>query len=142
MEKELTNERSPRRNFLSKLTGGAALFGLATLGAPLRLAAEPEADEERSPAPGKKSEVDVWLSKINGTHRVVYDATRPHEVMPFAWPRVFLMTNEQTGTPASHCAVVLVLRHEAICYAFQDAMWAKYNFAEVFKATDHGGAFQ
>jgi len=73
---------------------------------------------------------------------VVYDATRPHEVFPFAWPAVFLMTNAATGTPAEDCSVVVVLRHEAIPYAFKDKMWEKYHFADVFKAGDPGPAFQ
>ena len=142
MEQEQTNSRSPRRNFLGMLAGGgAALFGLAAM-APLRAAAEPKGGGDSAPAPGKKSEADQWFEKIKGTHRVVYDAPRTHEVMPFAWPRVFLITNEGTGSPAKDCGVVVVLRHEAIAYAFQDEMWAKYNFAEVFKATELGGAFQ
>lgn len=124
------------------LTRGAALFGLATLATPLRLSAQGKEGGESAPAGGEKSEADLWFDKVKGTHRVVYDATEPHEVMPFAWPRVFLMTNEQTGTPASDCGVVVVLRHAAICYAFKDEMWAKYNFVDVFKASEIGGAFQ
>lgn len=142
MEQEMTNERSPRRNFLGLLTGGAAYFGLAAIGTPLRLAAQTKAGGKGAPGSGQKSPADLWFDKIHGSHRVVYDAPRPHEIMPFVWPKVFLITNEQTGTPAADCGVVVVLRHDAICYAFKDAMWEKYGFAEVFKATDHGGAFQ
>ena len=142
MEQQLTNERSPRRNFLGLLTGGTAFLGLAALGAPLRLAARSNDDGHGAPTGGQKSEADLWFDKIKGTHRVVYDATQPHEVMPFAWPKVFLLTNEQTGSPATDCGVVVVLRHAAIGFAFQDAMWAKYGFAEVFKAGDPGPGFQ
>ncbi|MEO8588725.1 MAG: Tat (twin-arginine translocation) pathway signal sequence containing protein [Flavobacteriales bacterium] len=139
---EQTTERSPRRNFLGLLTGSAALVGLAALAAPLRLAAQAKGGGSSPKPTGTKSDADLWFDKIKGTHRVVYDATRPHEIMPFVWPKVFLLTNESTGTPATDCGVVVVLRHDAICYAFQDEMWAKYGFAEVFKAQDHGGAFQ
>lgn len=142
MEQELTNERSPRRNFLSKLASGAAMLGLATFAAPLRVAAESTGDQKPVPKPGDKSEADLWFDKVKGSHRVVYDATQPHEVMPFAWSRVFLLTNESTGTPPSDCGVVLVLRHSAICYAMKDEMWAKYGLDAVMKATDHGPAFQ
>jgi hypothetical protein len=142
MEQMQINERSPRRSFLRMLGSGAALFGLATLGTPLQLTAQTKAGGKGAPAKGQKSEADLWFDKVQGSHRVVYDATRPHEVMPFAWPRVFLMTNESTGTPATDCGVVVVLRHDAICYAFRDEMWAKYGFAEVFKASELGGAFQ
>lgn len=136
---EQTNERSARREFLGKVASGAAAFGLATLAAPLRLAAQ--ATGAQKPV-AKKGAADLWFDKVKGTHRVVYDATQPHEVMPFAWPKVFLLTNEATGTPPTDCGVVVVLRHSAICYAFTDEMWAKYGFTDVFKASELGPAFQ
>lgn len=138
MEKQL--QTSPRRTFLGMLTGSAALLGLTAIGAPLRVSAKGE--DEGTTGQNGTNEYDAWISKIKGSHRVVYDATQPHAIFPFAWPRVFLMTNEATGSPASDCGVVVVLRHDAIPYAFKDEMWAKYNFAEVFHAKDHGPAFQ
>jgi intracellular sulfur oxidation DsrE/DsrF family protein len=81
-------------------------------------------------------EADAWFDKVKGKHRVVFDAPAPHEVFTFAWPRVFMMTNVNTGTPESDIGVVIVLRHSAIPYAFGDAAWAKYKFGEVFKIDD------
>lgn len=144
MEENILNQTSKRRSFLGKLAAGAATLGLVSIGTPLRLDAQQKEPMKGGKAPGTKpkGEADLWFDKIKGRHRVVYDATRPHEIFPFAWPKVFLMTNEATGSPASDCGVVVVLRHDAIPYAFQDLMWAKYNFAEVFKAQEHGAAFQ
>ena len=79
---------------------------------------------------------------MKGKHKIVFDATRPNEIMPFAWPKIFMLTNAATGTPERENGVVVVLRHEAICYAFEDRLWAKYKFANVFKAGDVGHAFQ
>jgi intracellular sulfur oxidation DsrE/DsrF family protein len=141
MEENNFNKSTPRRSFLGMLATGATAVGLASLVTPLQLNGQAKkmtaAAKATSASPG-----DVWFNKVKGRHRVVYDATRPHEIFPFAWPKVFLMTNAATGSPASDCGVVVVLRHDAIPYAFQDNMWAKYNFAEVFKATDHGHGFQ
>ncbi|MDQ3051539.1 MAG: hypothetical protein M3Q95_11680 [Bacteroidota bacterium] len=53
---------------------------------------------------------------------MVFDAPHPHEIFPFAWPKVFLMTNEKTGTPGSDCNAIVVLRHSAIAYAFEDRL--------------------
>jgi len=130
MNKDETTSKG-RRRFLGTLTSGAAAIGIATITAPLNQA---KAGVTAFDTPA--DDPDAWFSKIKGKHRIIFDATRPHEILPFAWPRVFLMTNEKTGTPAKDCSVVVVLRHDAIPYAMQTSMWTKYNFGEVFKAED------
>jgi intracellular sulfur oxidation DsrE/DsrF family protein len=130
MEKTDVPNNTDRRKFLGKLTTGAAAISLATLFQPLQ--ANANAD-----IPGfNPDDPDEWFKKIKGKHRIVFDATEPHDIFPFAWPRVFLMTNEMTGTPAKDCGVVVVLRHSAIGYALEDRLWTKYNLGEVFKAED------
>ncbi|HYK76824.1 MAG TPA: twin-arginine translocation signal domain-containing protein [Daejeonella sp.] len=117
-----------RRGFLGQFAAGAAAIGLSTLIAPLPLEAAEEIRQENSP--------DAWFNQIKGKHRMVFDVTTPHDVLPFAWPRVYLLTNEKTGTPEKDCSTVVVLRHEAIPYAMNDQLWQKYKFGEVFKIND------
>jgi intracellular sulfur oxidation DsrE/DsrF family protein len=137
MEKNNLNNNTDRRRFLGTLTTGAAAMSIASLLTPLQqLHANPGSALNGSDDP------DEWFKQIKGKHKIVFDATRPHEIMPFAWPLVFLMTNAATGSTEKDCSVVVVLRHDAIPYAFEDRLWAKYKFAEVFKAGDIGGAFQ
>ncbi|HET9433689.1 MAG TPA: hypothetical protein VFO37_08030, partial [Chitinophagaceae bacterium] len=76
------------------------------------------------------------FKKITGKHRIVFDSPHPHEIYPFAWPRVFLLTNEATGSPNKDCSVMVVLRHSSIGYAMDDKVWAKYNLGKVFEAND------
>lgn len=119
------NADSGRRKFIGNLAAaGATGLGLSALAFSLPVHAEGVPDP------------DQWFNQVKGKHRVVFDCTRPHELMPFAWPRVFLMTNGATGSPESDCGVVVVLRHNAIPYAFEDRIWAKYKFGEVFEAED------
>ena len=125
-----------RRNFLGTLATGAATIGAASL-APLSAGAKKMADNFSA-----DDDPDAWFNKIQGKHRIVFDATRPHEVFPFAWPAVFAITNEATGTPAKDQGIVVVLRHSAIAYAFEDRLWAKYNFGELFHAGEIGPAFK
>jgi intracellular sulfur oxidation DsrE/DsrF family protein len=120
-------QTSPRREFLGNIVSGAAAIGMLAI--PSSIKAAPPMFEP-------VNEADEWFKQIKGKHRVVFDATRPHEVMPFAWPRVFLLTNQATGTPEKDNSVVVVLRHDAIPYAFEDRIWSKYKFGEVFKADD------
>jgi intracellular sulfur oxidation DsrE/DsrF family protein len=125
----MNNKKSgtPRHEFLGSIAAGAAAIGMLSIPAPIKAA--PSVFEQADDA-------DQWFNKIKGKHRVVFDATRPHELMPFAWPRVFLMTNMATGSAEKDISVVVVLRHDAIPYAFEDRIWAKYNFGDVFKAED------
>jgi intracellular sulfur oxidation DsrE/DsrF family protein len=130
MKQSTINPNKHRREFLGTLAAGAAALGLSALATPLHLDANP-----LSP-PSEAAELEAWFDKINGKHRMVFDATHPHEIFPFAWPKVFLMTNEKTGTPNAECNAMIVLRHSAIAYAFEDRLWATYKFGEVFEAND------
>ncbi|HWB25451.1 MAG TPA: hypothetical protein VG738_08215 [Chitinophagaceae bacterium] len=128
-----TSNQAPlkeRRTFLKQFATGAAILGTGILSVPLTLSA---AGYFSSP---DVAEAEEWFKQVKGKHRMVFDVTQPHEILPFAWPKVFLLTNEKTGTPAKDCSAVVVLRHEAIPYALEDRLWEKYKLGEVFKITD------
>ncbi len=129
METNDYNLSNPRREFLGKLAAGATVLSLASLFAPFTA-------EGHANLPAAEEDLEGWFNKIKGKSRMVFDATEPHGVFPFAWPRVFLMTNEKTGTPASECSTLVVLRHAAIPFAMETRLWEKYNFGEVFHVTD------
>jgi intracellular sulfur oxidation DsrE/DsrF family protein len=124
------NQATHRRGFLGSIAAGTAALGLATLATPFTLQAKTERSVQND------SNADDWFNKIKGKHRMVFDVTKPHDVLPFAWPKVFLLTNDKTGTPEKDCSVVVVLRHDAIPYAMDSALWQKYKFGEVFKIDD------
>jgi len=119
-----------RRNFLGALATGTAV-SMATIAAPLSAGAKTISENLYT-----NDDPEEWFKKIKGKHRIAFDVTQPHEIFPFAWPRVFLLTNQKTGTPEKDNSVVVVLRHTAIPYAMEDRLWAKYKFGDVFKITD------
>ncbi len=123
-----TLNAQPRRKFLQSMALGAAVIGTAAIATPLHATAGISELENDDP--------EDWMKNIKGKHRIVYDVTEPHHQFPFAWPRVFLLTNEATGTPAHNCSVVVVLRHEAIPFALNGSLWEKYKFGEMFKIND------
>jgi intracellular sulfur oxidation DsrE/DsrF family protein len=131
MQSKDSKSTTDRRGFLGTLALGASAISIASLSVPLRVAAE----TEKLSFPGDDNP-DAWFNKIKGKHRIVFDVTAPHDIFPFAWPRVFMITNAMTGTPENNCNEVIVLRHEAIPYAMEDRLWAKYKFGEAFKITD------
>lgn len=124
---------TPRRGFIGTLAAGAAALGMSSLTS-FRL------DSETLARPTAKNTgnltPDEWFKTIKGSHRIVYDVTHPEGMMPFAWPRVFLITNGATGSPASDCGVVVVLRHNAIPFAFDNSIWKKYDLGTAFKIED------
>ncbi len=125
------NNKKPilrRREFLGSIAAGAAAVGMLSI--PSSVKAVPSLLEQTT------NDADDWFKKVKGKHRIVFDATRPNGLFPFAWPKVFLLTNAATGTPEKDNGVVVVLRHEAIPYAFEDKLWTKYKFGEMFKADD------
>ena len=130
MEKKNPSQKNPRREFIGTVAAGAAALGISSMISPF------SSNAENNFHPVTGMDADVWFNQLKGKHKIVFDATRPHEVLPFAWPRVFLMTNEATGTPSSDTGVVVVLRHDAIPYAFENRLWEKYKFGEMFKADD------
>lgn len=113
------------------LTGVAAL-GMTSFADPLKLAGE-------KGMTGKSrdfSDADEWFARIKGKHRIIFDSTGPKDIFPFAWPKVFLMTNAGTGTGEKDCCAVVVLRHEAVPFALEDNLWDKYKFGDLFKIPD------
>jgi intracellular sulfur oxidation DsrE/DsrF family protein len=129
MKRNTSNPVSERRDFLKQVATGAAALSLTMLAPPLSLQASPLDDN-----PG--DDADAWFNKIKGKHRIVFDVTKPNDVLPFAWPKVFVLTNNATGTPESNLGVVVILRHDAIPYAMENRLWEKYKFGEVFKVDD------
>jgi hypothetical protein len=125
LKKDAVNKR---REFLGTMAAGAATMGM--LAFPSSLRAAPSLLNE----PG--SDLEEWFNELKGKHKMVFDAPHPNGLFPFAWPKVFLMTNEMTGTPSSESNAVVVLRHDAIPYAMNDQLWAKYKFGDFFKADD------
>ncbi len=128
MEKQANNSTTHRRGFLGMLaTGAAATIALPAMAAPFRTPFTQNTDAD---------DPDAWFNSISGKHRIVFDATEPHEIFPFAWPKVFLMTNQATGSSPKDCGVVVILRHNAIPYAFESRIWSKYKFGDYFKVND------
>lgn len=131
MDNNATLNKTHRRGFLEFLVGGAAALGLSALVSPVS-----KASSFLTPPSSPASEAESWMNKIKGSQKVVFDATQPHGIFPFAWPRVFMMTNEKTGVGPEECGVVVVLRHSAIGYAFENRLWNDYKFGELFSADD------
>jgi intracellular sulfur oxidation DsrE/DsrF family protein len=127
---------TPRRGFLGRMAAAAAAFGLGQL-VPSRVAGQ----EYLSPASGgtggnQDPALTLWLNRIKGKYRQVYDMPEPNHGFAFAWSRVFYLSNAETGATDADTTVMIVLRHAAIPFAMTDDAWSKYKFGEMFGITD------
>ena len=118
-------------NFLGKLAGTAALIQMNTL--PLTAA----------PRFLRKATLRewIWQTRMHNLRTISRGSTElfsmprfQKEILTFAWPKVFLMTNASTGTNEKDCSVVVVLRSKAMPYALGDSLWSKYKLEERLKS--------
>jgi hypothetical protein len=115
-----------RRQFLEKLAVGSTTL-LAATAIPLAISAK----QQTTSTDGAD-----WVKKIKGKHKIVLDGPEIHDGYPVIWAWVFLKTNNETGIPDDDMTAAVVLRHNAVCLALNDTLWAKYRLGEFFKVTD------
>jgi intracellular sulfur oxidation DsrE/DsrF family protein len=120
--------RLARRSFLAKAGAGAAAVGAAIGGTAPTVSAQSAAPEVSRFQPARHAE-DDWFDRIPGKHRQVFDTINPAGL----GLALFFSNNIYTGNKNGYnleqgdVAVVIVVRHQSTCFAFNDAMWAKYG---------------
>lgn len=124
-------EQNSRRRFLSTVALGAAAGSFAMMTGSLQAAALPDNVYDYT------GDAEKWFDKIKGKHRIVYDGSTPHDGFPVIWTWAFYLTNNQTNTPDSDMTAVCVLRHNAIGFALNSALWSKYKLGETFNVKDN-----
>ena len=119
-----------RREFLTMAASAAVGMGaLLPVAATTASAAEPATPVAAAAA--------RWLDSIPGKHRQVADWPEVNNGMGLIYTLAFLMsTPVGFGVPASDVGAVLVIRHDTIPIALNDAMWEKYNLGAVFHIDD------
>jgi len=126
MSEQVTPSPLERRSFLSRISAGAAAFaGVIAGGAATRLTPSAAAASFQP----ELHEKDDWMDKISGKHRVVFDTTTPDvlgDALAFA-NNFFRANKSDYGLQNSDLAVIVIMRHRATSFAYNDAMWAKYG---------------
>ncbi|CAN5567290.1 hypothetical protein BH23BAC1_BH23BAC1_32850 [soil metagenome] len=124
----LSENSNTRRKFIGTLAAGATA-GITAFSNPLL--ASPTFNPEVT------NEAEACFKKSKAKHKIVYDAPEPHDGFPFIWSWVYYLTNNKTGSQDKDVTAMVVLRHNAIPFAMEDRLWAKYNFGEVFQIKDN-----
>ncbi len=132
MNKQLPSSPE-RRSFLTRANAGlGSLAALAIGGGAMA--------QEKSTAPARwepaRHAKDDWLDKLPGKHRMVFDTITAEilgEALTFA--NNFIRVNRSDyGLENNDLAVVIVVRHHATPFGYNDAMWAKYGMTLAARA--------
>jgi len=115
-----------RRSFLTGINAGLTSLAAMALGG-VAMAREKSSGTARwEPA---RHEKDDWFDKLPGKHRLVFDTITAEvlgEALTFA--SNFIRVNQSDyGLETRDLAIVIVVRHRATPFAYNDAIWAKYG---------------
>jgi hypothetical protein len=114
---------SARRRFLARLGIGSAALGTFAGWAP---------PVNAQPAAPRRHEIDDWMDALPTAHRMLFDASSAQkfdDLRAYA-ENVFAANRSGYSLANSDIGVLIIMRHTATSYAYNDAMWMKYG--EVF----------
>src|SRR5262245_14852476 len=114
-----------RRSFLTRL--GA---GMTVLGSGLAAGTGVANAQSAGVRPARHTQ-DDWMDKLPGKHRLVFDTTTPAGFgAAVAYANNFLTADKDGyGLTDQDHGIIIVARHFATPFAYNDAMWAKYGKA-------------
>ena len=117
----MTDDRFDRRRFFG--TGAAAVAGAAMLSP---AAADAQDSARWQPALDPR---DSWMEIPGTRHRMMFDCTSAAAAgAGLGFANNFIETSRTGyGTPPSEIGTIIVYRHDATPFAYNDKMWAKYG---------------
>jgi intracellular sulfur oxidation DsrE/DsrF family protein len=115
-----------RRSFFSLFNAGVA--SLVALGGSRVAVAQVKTSASTRWEPARHDQ-DDWLDQIPGKHRMVFDNPTPDVLADgLAFANNFFRTNRTDyGLQNNDLAVVIIARHRATPFGYNDAMWEKYG---------------
>ena len=115
-----------RRAFLSQLGVGA---GVGAVGAAVAGVPAMATDTANAPWQAARHPQDDWYDKIPGVHRFLFDSASADGMgWALQFATNYYTANQQAyGLKDSDLAVIIVARHKATSFAYNDSIWAKYG---------------
>jgi hypothetical protein len=114
----------PRRRFLAGFGGVSAAIGA------LWGSAQPAGAQAAGSGP-RRHDQDAWMDTLPTAHRMVFDAVSPDgcdDIRHYA-SNVFFGNRIGYGVESADVGVIIVLRHNATPFGYDEAMWRKYGKA-------------
>ena len=126
----MSENKLDRRSWMSGVGAAAAGFAFGATDVDAQTpATPPQAAEPAVPFQPARHALDEWFDKLPGKHRAILDVTSVEGTMWGAAYANNIYNANRTGYQVENAdiAVVLCLRHNATCVAFNNAMWTKYG---------------
>jgi intracellular sulfur oxidation DsrE/DsrF family protein len=130
---------SDRREFLGRLTAGAAALAASSMAGAMPLGSPPAAFGGLGSAAhvSRGPWSDAWLQKLTGKHKQFFDAVSTNESFPLAFAANFLnLYHEAYGLDDKDLTAVVGFRHFAMPMALPDELWSKYKVGESLQVKD------
>jgi hypothetical protein len=138
---------TPRREFLGQIAASAVVLAGTACAGPINIAQT--ATVTPAPVPvGNGNPVapttqwdDSGFGRLTAKHKAVFDTPDVSEGMilgPGHATRYINGVHDALGASNADVQTVVVIRHHAIAFAFNDAMWAKYEIGKDLKIKGDG----
>lgn len=140
---------TPRREFLGQIAASAVVLAGTACAGPINIAQTSAATTTPVPTtPGNAGQGaaqtswdDSWFGRLTAKHKAVFDTPDLVEGTiggPGQATRYINGMRDALGAGPSDVQTVVVIRHHAIAFAFNDAMWAKYEIGKDLKIKGDG----
>jgi len=126
---------TPRREFIGQMAASAIVLAGAACASPASVAqtiATP-APAPSQPGPSQTKWDDSWTTRLTSAHKAVFDSPEIAENSTLGVLQAQRYVSGVTAALGATAQTVIVVRHKSIPFAFNDAMWEKYNIGESSK---------
>lgn len=139
---DIPSTPTPRREFLGQIAASAVVLAGAACSAPAAIVQTAPAPPPtpRSSVPGAATNQmhwdDSWVGRLTAKHKAVFDSPEIDDGAILGVSQATRYLNgmrDALGAGAGEVQAVVVIRHHAIAFAFNDAMWEKYAIGEMTK---------
>jgi hypothetical protein len=134
---------TPRREFLGQIAASAIVLAGAACTTP-STSAQTAATPTPTPSPPPPRLAapthwdDSWFTRLTAKHKAVFDSPEIDDGLAVAQAAGYIRGMRDAAAAGNEdVQAVVVIRHAAIPMAFNDAMWAKYEFGKTLKVKDY-----
>lgn len=123
-----------RREFLGQVAASAIVLAGAACATPMSAAQTAATPSPSQPGttPASKWD-DSWTTRLTSRHKAVFDSPEIAENATLGVSQATRYINGVHDALGAEAQTVVVIRHQSIPFAFNDAMWEKYGIGEQAK---------